>query len=194
MITDGSDSTAVHINVAAEIAGLAAIVLADGDALIIEDLDAGPANSKKKLLASAIWTYILAKIAANAITIGGTLDADDNDIVNIKVATLKEEHDNGNSGATATVDWNNGNMQKITLTANCTITFTPPTTGVGRFDLKVIQDGTGSRTVTWASLPEWTGGVAPTLTTTATTGKDVITFRWDGTNYLGVASLDFSAP
>ena len=35
------------------------------------------------------------------------------------------------------------------------------------FILRLIQDGTGSRTVTWFSTINWAGGSAPTLTTTA---------------------------
>lgn len=33
--------------------------------------------------------------------------------------------------------------------------------------LDLIQDGTGSRTVTWFTTIKWAGGSAPTLTTTA---------------------------
>ena len=33
--------------------------------------------------------------------------------------------------------------------------------------LRILQDGTGSRTVTWFSTIKWAGGTAPTLTTTA---------------------------
>lgn len=56
----------------------------------------------------------------------------------------------------------------LTLTANCTLTF--PSPGVGKsFTLKLVQDGTGSRTVTWpsSSLRRFVGGVAPTLSTAA---------------------------
>jgi len=36
-----------------------------------------------------------------------------------------------------------------------------------RFMIKILQDGTGSRTVTWFATIKWAGGSAPTLTTTA---------------------------
>lgn len=40
--------------------------------------------------------------------------------------------------------------------------------GVGQcFVINIIQDGTGSRTVTWFTTIKWAGGSAPTLTTTA---------------------------
>lgn len=98
-------------------------------------------------------------------------------------------YDNGNSTATATLNWNNGMEQKITLTANCTFTINNPITGV-RYTLVLIQDGTGSRTVTWPGTLLWKGGAAPTLTTGANK-KDIIYLLWDGTNYLGTSDLNF---
>lgn len=100
------------------------------------------------------------------------------------------EIDNGNSGASATIDYTTGNKQKITLTDNATLSFTAPG-GACNLILKLVQDGTGSRTVTWPAAVIWPGGSAPTLTTTAG-ATDMISFYYDGTNYLGVDSLDFS--
>lgn len=108
------------------------------------------------------------------------------------VTTDFDIYDNGNSGASKTIDWSNGSFQKLTLTADCTITFSNPTNG--RLQLDIIQDGTGGWNVTsWASSPKWAnGGTAPTITATATTGNDIIAFYYDGTNYKGVPSQDFS--
>ena len=69
--------------------------------------------------------------------------------------------------------------------------FTTPTKA-GTFILKLVQDSVGSRTATWPGTVKWVSGTAPTLTTTATTGTDILTFYYDGTNYFGVESLDFS--
>ena len=65
------------------------------------------------------------------------------------------------------VDWTAGNIQQITLTANCTgtSTFVAPS-GPAMLRLLVKQDSTGSRTISWPSGVKWSGG-APTLTTTA---------------------------
>ena len=100
------------------------------------------------------------------------------------------EQDNGNSGTADTIDWTTGNKQKSTLTDNCTFTFTAPT-GPCNILLRLVQDATGSRTVTWPATVKWPGGTAPTLTTTAN-AIDIVTFYYDGTNYNGVANLDFS--
>jgi len=93
---------------------------------------------------------------------------------------------------TTTIDWKLGNMFAFQFGAfNETFTFTAPTKP-GTFILKLVQDSVGSRTVTWPGTVEWPAGTAPTLTTTLTTGTDIITFFWDGTSYFGVDALDFS--
>jgi hypothetical protein len=76
----------------------------------------------------------------------------------------------------------------ITLTASCTFTF--PTAVAGQsFTLVLRQGGSGSYTITWpVTIVKWSGGVAPTLTTTVG-AVDVIGFTCvDGTNWLGFIS------
>ena len=101
------------------------------------------------------------------------------------------EYSIGNSGTSKTIVWTNGNKQYITLTGNCTFTFTSPSGAVGNFMLRLVQDGTGSRTVTWPASVKWPSGTAPTLTTTAG-GVDIVSCYYNGTNYYCVASLAFS--
>jgi len=89
---------------------------------------------------------------------------------------------------TIALDWNNSNVQSVTLGGNRTFTFANPLTG-GRYLIVLKQDGTGSRTVTWPTI-KWRGGTAPTLTTTANK-TDLITIVYDGTDYFGDSSLNF---
>ena len=103
--------------------------------------------------------------------------------------TTTQELDNGNSGATATIDWNDAQNQKITLTANVTLTFTDLTEGTGVLHLKLIQDDTGNRTATWPNTVNWAGGTAPTLTTDAD-AVDLVSLYFDGTNYYGSTIFD----
>lgn len=110
-------------------------------------------------------------------------------ITGIKQATFNGVYDVGNSSTAATVNWTNGLIQKITMTGNATLTFTAPT-ATSRCTLQVIQDATGSRTVTWPTI-KWAGAAAPTLTTTASR-TDIVTFVYDGTSYWGSASLNFN--
>ena len=96
----------------------------------------------------------------------------------------------GNSGTTQTLALTNGTVQTVTMTGNCT--FTMPTATAGKsFILIAVQDGTGSRTATFTSV-KWAGGTAPTLTTTATTGRDIFTFVADGTNWYGTVAQAFA--
>src|SRR5437763_1935080 len=93
------------------------------------------------------------------------------------------QFDNGNSGASLTIDFNNGNAQRVTLTA-ATVTLTL-TNGKARgsYVLECVQDGSGSRLITWAAgggtAGRWPGGTAPTLTSTASRA-DIFTFFHDG--------------
>jgi hypothetical protein len=96
----------------------------------------------------------------------------------------------GNSGTSQTLSLTNGTVQTVTMTGNCT--FTMPTATAGKsFILIAVQDGTGSRTATFTSV-KFAGGVAPTLTTTATTGRDILTFVADGTNWYGTYAQAFA--
>jgi hypothetical protein len=87
----------------------------------------------------------------------------------------------------ATINWavNTSPVAKVTLGGNRTIT--DPSGGVaGQFvSLLIIQDGTGSRTVTWHAVYEFASDTAPTLTTTANKG-DLFVFRYNGTKWLEV--------
>lgn len=116
--------------------------------------------------------------------LGGELDAQANSIgFTMQTAT---------GDGTTTVDWGNGNHMDFTFGAfNETFTFTAPTKP-GVYTMSLKQDSVGSRTATWPATVKWPAGTAPTLTTTATTGYDVVSFRYDGTNYYGIATLDFS--
>ncbi|HKR81411.1 MAG TPA: hypothetical protein VJR27_00215 [Candidatus Saccharimonadales bacterium] len=89
--------------------------------------------------------------------------------------------DAGNSGSAKTLDLANGNVQKLTLTANCTITLTSPSSGAYRSLLiYVFQDATGSRTITWPASVKWGTAGAPTLTTTASKMDKILLDTVDG--------------
>jgi hypothetical protein len=86
-------------------------------------------------------------------------------------------------GTTISWDTNLGQIATVTLAGNRAIA-APSNLKVGTYILHVIQDGTGSRTLTWNSVFKWVGGVAPVLTTTASR-RDVFSFVCDGTNLYG---------
>ena len=112
--------------------------------------------------------------------------------VTFNKAVSFEQVDKGSISGAQTVDWTSGNKQKIVLTGDSTINFTPPE-GATNLMLIVYQDATGGHEVTWGSSAiRWPAGLTPVLST-AGSSIDVITFYFDGTNYLGMGALDFKA-
>lgn len=97
--------------------------------------------------------------------------------------------DAGSSGTAKTLDLANGNVQKLTLTGNCTITLTGPATGAYRsMLLYVFQDGTGSRTITWPGSVAWGTAGAPTLSTAINKMDKILLDTVDGgTTWYGSA-------
>ena len=85
-------------------------------------------------------------------------------------------------GATVTLDMAAGQTNEVTLGGNRTLALTNPKRGQSVL-LRVIQDGTGSRTLASPSSVKWPGGTAPTLTTTA-----------GASDWLGFKCVDASTP
>jgi hypothetical protein len=89
-------------------------------------------------------------------------------------------------GATISWDVSTSPVAKVTLGGNRTISAPSNSAGAGQFvSLLVIQDGTGSRTLTWNAVYEFASDTAPTLTTTGGKG-DLFVFRYNGTKWLEV--------
>ncbi|NTW31038.1 MAG: hypothetical protein HGB12_00110 [Bacteroidetes bacterium] len=81
----------------------------------------------------------------------------------------------------ATVDWNNSNVQEITLTANRSLLFTNGKSG-GLYTLFIKQNNTGGYMIIWPANIRWTSGTAPTLITTPNSVA-FMKFAYDGSNY-----------
>lgn len=92
---------------------------------------------------------------------------------------------------TTTIDWKLGNKFYFTFGAqNDTFTFTAPSNPCNLI-LVLKQDGTGSRIPTFPGTVLWSGGAMPTFST-GIAAVDIVAFYYDGTNYFGVDTLDFS--
>lgn len=82
--------------------------------------------------------------------------------------------------ATINFNWSLGRIGVVTLGGNRTLA-APTNLAVDTFILKVIQDATGTRTLTWNAIYKFSGGVLPTLSTVA--GRvDVFSGYYDGTS------------
>lgn len=93
--------------------------------------------------------------------------------------------------ATVTFDLSSSNNHIVTLGGNRTLAVSGAAVGQW-FTIRLKQDATGSRTVTWFAGIAWPGGTVPTLTTTAAkydmfeflcTAANVYVGRTVGLNY-----------
>jgi len=108
-----------------------------------------------------------------------------------KTLVYDEEVNNGTSTSSDNIDWTAGNRQTITLgVATTTLTFTNPAS-TANLILRIVQDGTGSRVITWPASIKWPSATAPTLSTTASS-EDIVTCYYSGTAYYCNATLDFA--
>jgi hypothetical protein len=112
--------------------------------------------------------------------------ADANNLTTVSGAVANVE-DTLTDGATITWDVIDSPVAKVTLAGNRTLSAPSGTTPIaGQFiSLLIIQDGTGSRTITWNAVYEFAADTAPTLTATANLG-DLFTFRYNGAKWLEV--------
>jgi hypothetical protein len=85
------------------------------------------------------------------------------------------------AAGTYTPDLRVGDRHIVTMPAG-NITIAAPVNGRtgSKLDLTIVQDGVGSRTVTWNAAYKFTGAASPTLTTTASR-RDTFRFVNNGT-------------
>ena len=170
------------------------ILDADGDTSITADTD----DQIDIKIANA--DHVKLTSSSGDTVIQPTTDAKDIIIKQFDGTSLVEFNDGAYSKFTAmayfpeatltdgsSIDWNvlTSPVAKVTLAGNRTLN---AATGAqaGQFvSLLIIQDGTGSRTVTFNAAYEFKDDTAPTLTTTAAKG-DVFVFRYNGSKWLEV--------
>lgn len=168
-------ATGLFADVSGEIAAITEKTTpVNGDLALIED--SGASNAKKRLTLANLAAYVatIFKATANVFT----------KQQNFGSATLADD---------TTISWNLDNAQtaKVTLGGNRTLANPTNMVDGGTYVLRVLQDGTGSRTLAYGSAYKWPAGTAPTLTTTAG-AVDIITFVSNGTSMFGVISKAFS--
>ena len=136
-------------------------------------------------------------------TTGTIIGSDAENVVKIDGAVSEKAATNATiSSTTAALDVRDGSVFQLTLASNIT-TFNwsnhAASGHVSSFVMKVIQDGTGSRTIAWPDgtnsvTVRWPGDTAPTLSSGAADVDVFVFFTHDGgTNYYGfTAGLDLS--
>lgn len=98
-------------------------------------------------------------------------------------ARLTEKATSVNSATTLALDCSLGNVFDISMISNITtLSFSnvPASGKAYAIVLKVKQDATGNRSVTWPASVKWPNGTAPTLTATANKYDVIVLFTLDG--------------
>ena len=121
-------------------------------------------------------------------TINTGLTLTDLESSNVKAQTFQLTQPTAiNSTTTTTLDLSTGNLLELVLTGPTTLAFSNPK--IGTYIIKVKQDGTGGRTLTFPSM-KWSDAAVPTITTAAN-AIDLITLIYDGTHYYGSCLQNF---
>ena len=93
------------------------------------------------------------------------------------------------AGGTTDIEFETADNFIITMGGNTSITAGNQKVGQTG-SIFMVQDGTGSRTASWHADFKWTGGTAPTLTTTASAIDRIDYFVKASNQIHAVASLD----
>ena len=133
--------------------------------------------------ATTTWSKTLTGSTLAGTTLSGAVTGADQIMSAVTHKDYSETvYAGGDTSTAVTLDETNGNTQTWTMTGNCTFTM-PSGSGLQAgtaLTLILTQDASGSRTGAFTSV-KWAGATAPTLTTTATTGVDILTFiTFDG--------------
>lgn len=147
------------------------------DRLVLEGLASGV--SIDVLAGSSAILTLAGGTGGTAVTAQGTGEVT---VDKLRALQYREVHVIGSSGADETIDWTiataRGNLQHLTLSANCAIEFVDPEMPTF-LTLMLLQDGTGGRTITLPARVKNAAAVIAALTTTAAT-ISVIQFFYTG--------------
>ena len=151
-----------------------------------------------KILDAPKMDVIAEETAGAGVTIDGLLIKDGvmTGSAQLGVANKWTKQQNFNAttltdGANISWDLDDNQTCSVTLAGNRTLDNPTNMVDGSTYLLKVIQDGTGSRTLSYGSAYDFQSGTAPILTTTAG-AYDLFSFYCDGSKMLGVVAYDFS--
>lgn len=125
-------------------------------------------------------------------TMQGGINFNNNSISGLNGVGWNSEYDNGNSGSALTINWANGQCQKVRLNAATPVLTINDPSVVGHYQLKIIQDATGGRNPTFAGGAyggsRWIGSAGPPSMNTPANAVTFINFYYDGSLFYQAAS------
>ena len=89
--------------------------------------------------------------------------------------------------STTNINLSTGNVLEVILSTNTTLTFSNPR--IGTYIIKIKQDSTGGRLVTFPTI-KWADDAVPTITATANR-TDLVTIIYDGVDFYGSCLQNF---
>lgn len=129
---------------------------------------------------------LLARHAAGVLAVQGTSSGPGRMLANFGFTTDMHIASLGSGSGTVDLDFSSVSARKsVTLSGNPTLTFSNAAAHTA-YLVKLTQDGTGGRTVTWPGSVTWLGGT-PVLSTTASQ-SDFFSFYYDGGTFWGTAA------
>ena len=156
-----------------------------------------------KIATDAVTTTKIADANVSADKLASTLDLSSKtvtlaatfaktDTVQTFTSAQRVEIETLTDGATITPNFANTNNFTVTLEGNRTLA-NPSNLVAGQSgSIFIVQDGTGSRTLSWGAYWDFVDGTAPTLTTTAAAVDRVDYVVRSSTSIHAVATLNYS--
>ncbi len=145
-----------------DLATKAALAGSTSQAFSVSTIDIG--NADTTIARSSAGVITVEGVVVDTISASNTLT--NKTLTTPNIASIKGAVVTDTDGATITFDKNAGDFHRVVLGGNRTLALSNMATG-DKIVIDLIQDGTGSRTVTWFTTILWAWGSAPTLTTTA---------------------------
>ena len=145
-----------------DLATKAALAGSVSQAFSVSQLDVGNASDTTITRSSAgviavEWVVVDTISAANTLT--------NKTLTTPNIASIKWTVVTDTDGATITFDKNAWDFHRVVLGGNRTLALSNMAAG-DKIVIDLVQDGTGTRTVTWFTTIKWTWWTVPTLTTT----------------------------
>src|SRR3990167_8816353 len=98
-----------------------------------------------------------------------------------KFPKVSGQFDNGNSGSAITINWLNGDRQKVTVTASTTLSYSNAAIGQV-LSLDINEASGGGFSITMPASTIWSGGTVGMFTTTSN-AKNSVVVEYDASQY-----------